>query len=342
MQKEWKACLKHCESLLPIPPILERQDILDKIEVETGRNFLFFTWFLKPENECREWTYILALEKFMETLDNLQIAASLKTYINSSTDVIYTLQKISSYLCNESLEDGAGIDLRYFYRSADGRGHVLCEAIRRIALNALSDYKDFSRHLMYEKLVSCVSREPNRMIVGYRVEEAIIMSLSTENVLKQVLKSLRDVKLDESKTLQKVMVEKFSHHVPIKINKTPGIVVYVPSNVHHPYVDAMVHITRTKCKGSVLVGIQITIQDPIPKAKRDKSKQFLCSYRKLFEDIENVPVFLLYISPTDPKESSSIHIAINQIDAKLDEVLKPKVRYNLIPICILCINYMYA
>ena len=325
--------MKHCKRFLPISPDASEQDILDTIEIETGRNFLFFSYFLKPKNETREWTYKLALNQFTETMEKLRIYESLKKYIDDSRDVPNTLKTMCSYLCNQNVGCGC-IDLRYFYRSADGRGHVLGEAIRRIALKVMSDYQEFSRSTMFVNLINSVSRGKNPAIAGYRVEEAVNMSLSTAPVLMQVLrKSIVDASTDEKDhLLSTIKVVNFSEDVKIKVDKVAGIVVYIPDNTCHPYVDAMIHITRKKDRRidkknkSVLIGVQITIQDPIPKAKCEKSEKFLTSYKALFEDIQDVSVFLLNISPTyhsDPRRRLSIlHIAIREIDERLQVALK--------------------
>lgn len=343
LQREWEACIKHYEHLLPIQPDATVQDnefILNRINIETGGNFLFFTYFLKPCCETRKWTYKLAFSQFENLFRHLQIYAAMSIYINSCTDVLKALKTMYSYMCNEKIGEEAyfNVDLRYFYCSEDGRGKVLGEAVRRTAFKVISAYKEYSHNCMFEQLILSVSRKHNQIIVGFRVEEAVILSLSSTTVLELVLRNVvKEIKQTEIKDLlQNVEVKQLSEQVCMTINNVPGIVICISDNPYHPRVDAIIQIVRKTNKSTndtrkpILVGIQITIQDPIPKKKCKNSECFLTSYSSLYAHaIDTDSVFVLYISPTirysDPQWRSKIlHIPFEAINPRLIEALHGK------------------
>ena len=343
LQGEWEACIQHYEHLLPIQPdasVQENEYTLNRIKIETGGNFLFFTYFLKPCCETRKWTYKLAFSQFENLFRDLQIYAAMSTYINSCTDVLKALKTMYSYMCNEKIgeEEYFNIDLRYFYCSEDGRGKVLGEAVRRTAFKVISAYKEYSRNCMFEQLILSVSREHNQIIVGFRVEEAVILSLPSTTVLELVLRNVvKDIKQTEIKDLIKnVEVKQFSEQVCMTISNVPGIVICIPDNPYHPRVDAIILIVRKTNTSTndnrkpILVGIQITIQDPVPKKKCKNSERFLTSYSSLYAHvIDTDSVFVLYISPTIrysdlQRRSKILHIPLGAINPRLIEALHGK------------------
>ena len=218
-----------------------------KIAIETGRNLLFLSPFIRPASIApAEWTFAAAWEAFLQLKEVSKIQRNVKKFVGAlSQDSGYpnrrdALAFMASAICKGShLDQPEFYDARYFC-VLDGIAHTVGQYVARCAATVIEANRrlDLFRESLWINTVRAHRGNPS--VLGFLVEKAVLGFLSTNDVLSRLLgqPDLRS---------QRVEVRSFKRGTESSsLDSSSPVTLYIPEEFNYKAVDCVVRIIERR------------------------------------------------------------------------------------------------
>lgn len=221
-----------------------------KIAIETGRNLLFLSPFVRPASVVlTDWTFAAAWEAFLQLKEVSKIQRNVKKFVGAlSQDSGYPTRRdalafMASAICKGShLDQPEFYDARYFC-VLDGIAHTIGQYVARCAATVIEANRrlDLFRESLWINTVRAHRGNPS--VLGFLVEKAVLGFLSTSEVLSHLLQQpdLRS---------QRVEVRTFKRGTESSsLDSSSPVTLYIPEEFNYKAVDCVLRIIgRRKVK----------------------------------------------------------------------------------------------
>jgi hypothetical protein len=221
-----------------------------KIAIETGRNLLFLSPFIRPASIApAEWTFAAAWEAFLHLKEVSKIQRNLLDFADPSvvaqqlraeTAVPQILQFLVSAICRGSVVDRPWqYDARYFC-VLDGVAQTVGQYVARCAATVIEANRrlDLFRQSLWINTVR--AHRDNPSVLGFLVEKAVLGFLSTSEVLSHLLQQpdLRS---------QRVEVRTFKRGTEsASLDSSAPVTLYIPEEFNYKAVDCVLRIIERR------------------------------------------------------------------------------------------------
>ncbi len=245
---EWDAWLDRNRTLLPqVDDGFTEDEQVAKIAVETGRNMLFLSPFIRPATAVPEdWTFSAAWAAFLRLIEVSKIHRNLKDFVGRLTPESYpsrrdALDFIASAICCGPVQ----VDMPNFYDARyfcvlEGIAHTVGQYISRCAASVMESQRrlDLFRDSLWINTIRLQRTNPS--VLGFLVEKAVLGYLSLGEVVARVLHrpELRS---------QRVEVRSFKLGTEASsLTSASVLTLYIPEEFNYKAVDAVLRIVERR------------------------------------------------------------------------------------------------
>ena len=221
------------------------EELVGKIAVETGRNLLFLSPFIRPANiSPNDWTFAAAWEAFIHLKEVSKIQRNLKKFVGDLKDDSYpsrfdALDFMTSAICKGShLDEPEFYDARYFC-VLDGIAHTIGQYVGRCAASVIEANRrlDLFRSSLWINTIR--SHRSNPSVLGFLVEKAVLGYLSNIDVVMRLL-DRNDLRHES------VEVRTFKHGTEAATLSSAPVTLYIPEEFNYKAVDCVLRIIDRK------------------------------------------------------------------------------------------------
>jgi hypothetical protein len=245
---EWDAWLHRNRTLLPqVDDGYTEEEQVAKIAVETGRNMLFLSPFVRPATALPEqWTFAAAWAAFLRLKEVSKIHRNLKDFVGRLTSQSYpsredALDFMASAICCGSVQ----VDMPNFYDARyfcvlEGIACTIGQYISRCAASVMESQRrlDLFRDSLWINTIRLQRTNPS--VLGFLVEKAVLGYLSLGEVVARVLHrpELRS---------QRVEVRSFKLGTEASsLTSASVLTLYIPEEFNYKAVDAVLRIVERR------------------------------------------------------------------------------------------------
>jgi hypothetical protein len=245
---EWDAWLHRNRTLLPqVDDGYSEGEQVAKIAVETGRNMLFLSPFIRPATAVpKDWTFAAAWGAFLRLKEVSKIHRNLKDFVGRLTSQSYpsrgdALDFMASAICGGSVQ----VDMPNFYDARyfcvlEGIACTIGQYISRCAASVMESQRrlDLFRDSLWINTIRLQRTNPS--VLGFLVEKAVLGYMTLGEVVARVLHrpELRS---------QRVEVRSFKLGTEASsLTSANVLTLYIPEEFNYKAVDAVLRIVERR------------------------------------------------------------------------------------------------
>jgi len=260
-EAEWVAWLTQHKKRLPLPEDGSQQaEVYSRIAVETGRNLLFLSPFIRPECiPSADWTWTAAWKAFLHLKEVSKIQRNLQNFVGALQADSYPSRRHALIFMTSAICKGPHLDMPNYYDARyfcvlDGIAHCVGQYVARCAASVIAAQRrlDLFRDSLWINTIRMHRDNPS--VLGFLVEKAVLGYLANSEVLARLFQ-----RADLGS--QHVEVRTFKHGTETAaLNSSAPVTLYIPEEFNYKSIDCVLRIIdRTQHK---------PIVQPTRKSKR--------------------------------------------------------------------------